>query len=192
MILVGDVHGKSSQYHSILDAYAFTGETESVQLGDMGFDYEHLSRLDPEKHRFIPGNHDNYAALPKHSLGDFGEYKKFFFVRGGESIDVRRRTLGIDFFHEEQLNWSQANEALNMWKDSKKRVILSHECPASICEHIHERLFSPSFTAKLLDAMLEANRPKFWFFGHHHKSFDKTIDGTRFICLAELETKVIL
>lgn len=54
--VIGDVHGH-------LDSYVQVAEQArcSLQVGDMGFDYKGLDGLDPELHRFIGGNHDNYT-----------------------------------------------------------------------------------------------------------------------------------
>lgn len=54
--IVGDVHGKTGDY---VDAVADI--SCSLQLGDMGFYYKVLDELDPERHKFLPGNHDNYT-----------------------------------------------------------------------------------------------------------------------------------
>jgi predicted phosphodiesterase len=45
-------------------------------------------------------------------------------------------------------------------------------------------------TSSLAQQMYTIHKPDLWIFGHHHKSFDETIGGTRFICLNELESKV--
>ena len=49
----------------------------------------------------------------------------------------------------------------------------------------------PSRTRQAFDAMMSIHRPKLWIFGHWHRSRNEMIDGTRFICLAELEHKDI-
>ena len=57
--LVGDVHGYTKDYINLVEKATF-----SIQLGDMGFDYEELYDLDPYSHVFIGGNHDNYTMKP--------------------------------------------------------------------------------------------------------------------------------
>ena len=54
--LIGDIHGKYDHYLNLVKDCQYT-----LQVGDLGFDYEPIFHLDPEKHRFIGGNHDNYT-----------------------------------------------------------------------------------------------------------------------------------
>lgn len=53
--LIGDVHGEIASYLKIASP-CYT----SFQVGDLGFNYEGLAALDPARHVFIGGNHDNY------------------------------------------------------------------------------------------------------------------------------------
>jgi hypothetical protein len=119
--IIGDVHGYiraddkkdgRSYLHLIRNA------DHSLQIGDMGFDYSPLKRVDPSKHRILAGNHDNYDALTPHFLGDYGVYSfpnfEFFYVRGGFSIDRHLRVIGRDYWLNEELNHQQAAEALGL------------------------------------------------------------------------------
>lgn len=56
--ICGDVHGKLGDYISQVENYC----KHSLQLGDMGFFYHELERLDSSRHKFLPGNHDNYST----------------------------------------------------------------------------------------------------------------------------------
>jgi Icc-related predicted phosphoesterase len=42
-----------------------------------------------------------------------------------------------------------------------------------------------------LHMMFQEHQPKLWVFGHHHQSKDVQINGTRFVCLNELETMTL-
>lgn len=56
--LIGDVHGYLGSYFKV------AGQVPcSLQVGDMGFDYKEFETcgLDPNNHKFIGGNHDNYS-----------------------------------------------------------------------------------------------------------------------------------
>lgn len=57
--IIGDVHGKYEQYKRIC-----AGTDYSLQLGDMGFNYDPITSLDANKHRFFGGNHDGYHLTP--------------------------------------------------------------------------------------------------------------------------------
>lgn len=58
-MIVGDVHGHYADYLETIELASY-----SLQLGDLGFNYEPLvksGKWDPNKHKFLPGNHDNYS-----------------------------------------------------------------------------------------------------------------------------------
>lgn len=198
--LIGDVHGHMHDYVLLAHAAEY-----SIQLGDLGFNYKRLADLDPERHKVLGGNHDNYEEVDgvfvnqtPHFLGDFGTYSMpdfldIFFVRGGYSIDKMYRRLGVDWWPAEELNYAQMVNAMKAYIDSKPDFVVTHECPESIIPEVSTlklwdgKPIVPSSTARLLDEMLKTHRPKVWVFGHHHKTWSKEIDGTQFICLAELE-----
>lgn len=196
--LISDVHGKTSEYLKLLQGVDF-----SIQLGDLGFDYEFLNVLDPNKHRVLGGNHDNYAEengifikQTPHFLGDFGVHtvgeKSFFYVRGGRSIDLRYRVEGRDWWRGEEIKYKQAFECIEFYSKVKPDYVISHECPASIIKPVFGEklwdgeLIKPSMTANLLQLLFDVHQPTHWFFAHHHKNIDQTINGTRFICMEEL------
>ena len=199
--LIGDAHGKLGQYIGLARDADF-----SIQLGDLGFDYSLLNDdFSPEFHRVLAGNHDNYESVDgvfvnqtPHFLGDFGLLQvpgvgEVFFVRGGRSIDYRHRTLGLDYWPEEELSHVRANEALELYRSARPDFVVSHECPRSVIRHVSSldhfdgAPLVPSFTANLLQEMLDAHRPSVWYFGHWHKRWMRTINGTEFNCLDELE-----
>lgn len=199
--IVGDVHGCISRYVELVS------ECEnSLQLGDMGFSYKLIERhLSPERHRILAGNHDNYVneggvfvEQTPHFLGDFGTYEvpgigKIFFVRGGRSIDSDQRTEHVDWWRDEELSMEKMELAANAYSESRPDFVVTHECPQSLISSVstmsswNGRPIRPSSTARLLEAMLVAHRPKMWIFGHYHRSWDSVVEGTRFRCLDELE-----
>lgn len=199
--IFGDVHGKMYKYVPL----ALEAE-HTIQLGDLGFldHYEYLGFLDPTKHRVLGGNHDDYSVRDgvfynqtPHFLGDYGVHNvpgvgDFFFVRGGHSIDKDQRTEGFDWFPDEQISYSNGIKALDEYVKVKPKIMLSHECPTSIIDRVsgfkkwNGEPILPSMTANLLEQMFEAHKPELHIFGHHHKSFDMVIEGTRFVCLPEL------
>lgn len=199
--IIGDVHGNIKKYKNLAEKADF-----SIQLGDLGLDYSLLKHnFSPKFHKVLAGNHDNYERVDgvfvnqtAHFLGDYGvinvpKIGDIFFVRGGESIDAKYRMLGVDYWKDEELSHKEANDALELYKQVKPDFVISHECPESIIDYVSNlgtydgKPIKPSFTAKLLQNMLEINRPKLWFFGHHHKRWLKVIEGTEFNCLDELE-----
>ena len=198
--IIGDIHGRSRKHFEIA-----TGADYSIALGDIGFDYEYLKTLDPEKHRCLAGNHDRYDIIYKypHFLGDFGTYTidnpqqipfDCFFIRGGYSIDKAYRTEGISWWANEELSWEQMNECVKEYKRVKPDVVISHECPAEIIPYVVQNNFNitPSSTSRLLNELLTAHQPELWFFGHLHNTCEyhddrKQEKKTIFYALDELD-----
>jgi predicted phosphodiesterase len=189
--IIGDVHGHIERYQSLLvDCDA------SVQVGDVGFadNYMRLSAADADRHRFIPGNHDDYDHLPPHALvGASGDALvgdlAFFFVRGAVSVDKAQRVEGVSWWSAEQLTFEQGNEALRRWEASIAQIVISHDCPTSMLPSFvtFPGKIEPSYTNELLEEMFRIRAPYLWVFGHHHLTQMRVHRGTTFICLGELE-----
>jgi len=210
--IIGDIHGiytnrgAGRNYLNLIQKPQF-----SLQIGDFGFDYRILERVDADKHRVLLGNHDHYEQFRNypHFLGDFGTHSfgafKFFYIRGGRSVDQWARQSRIDWFFEEELNYGQSQGALNAYESEKPEIVITHECPSEIIPFVirNDWGIPASNTAKLLQACYEIHRPKIWIFGHFHRNWvidytgvgvtikGKTIDNgprpaTKFICLDEL------
>lgn len=151
LVIISDVHGKYSQYKAITDQHEYT-----LQVGDMGLDYQFLlDNIDPHRHKFFSGNHDNYdqySSIP-HSLGKFGNYHHvidFFYIRGAFSIDWRHRVveemLNVAFnedvhglnkrkptklwWEEEQLNYTDMLDAYTMYTQEKPEIMITHSLPS--------------------------------------------------------------
>ena len=190
MFIIGDVHGKIEKYHNLVK-----GCEASVQLGDFGLQREHdwhLSNIDHEKHQVLFGNHDFYPYLRfPHSLTpDYELRGDILFVRGANSIDKHLRTEGDDWFPNEEIDYATFSDLVSEITTMKPEIIISHDCP----KFLYQTFFGidgKSRTNQGLQACFEAFQPKMWVFGHHHKSKDEIIEGTRFICLAELEALFI-
>ncbi len=193
--LIGDVHGKYEQYLRIANQAEY-----SIQLGDMGFCYDHMYRLDDDKHRFIGGNHDNYDEIftVPHALGNFGNYTvpslgEFFFIRGSRSIDWRGRTPCKDFWLEEELSFKQMQQCAALYINILPKVVISHDCPAFIIPqfsrytHYNNRPLFPSNTADFLEMLFGVHKPERWYFGHYHTSKACVVDGCQFQCIDELD-----
>lgn len=196
--LIGDIHGQADHH------LALAGEVDySIQIGDYGFRYNWWHKLDLARHRFFGGNHDNYDEINKspYCLGDFGPIthipelkEKMFFVRGAWSIDHMYRSVGVDWWEEEELSMQRCNEAVAAYAEYKPDILLSHEGPLHILPALG---LNPAFaqsmgysesliktrTNQMLDAMFCHHRPKLYVFGHYHKDFDFEMDGTRYVCI---------
>lgn len=189
MIIIGDVHGATSQYQKFVE-----DENFSIQLGDFGFKKEHdyfLKNIDNGNHKILFGNHDYYPYLNyNYSLGDYQYLEKYdlFCIRGAYSIDKNYRTLGLDWFPDEEIKYSLWDNIIKDFSDKKPNYVVSHDCPKSIRKLLFD-ITDYSLTSSGLEQCFLAHQPLLWIFGHHHKSIRKKIPGLRttFICLNILE-----
>lgn len=197
LTIIGDVHGKYKRYHEIIrekDRHPYT-----VQLGDFGFDYSTLFNVDDDQHKIVGGNHDNYNSIIHipHYLGDFGysclNGVNFFYYRGAYSIDRKYRTIGIDWWEQEQVTIDQFMKARELYREIKPRIVITHDCPHNIAKLMllpDQRLYE-QITGWALQELLNIHEPEYWFFGHWHRSQTITYGRTKFTCLNELETYTI-
>ena len=227
--IIGDVHGHIDDYEKLLGRSE--GCEYSLQIGDMGFHY--AFDQDPERHKFFGGNHDNYDVIDAspNNLGNFGVWEvpnfgPVFWVRGGFSIDhsIRRKhdtyTMPLmyvkSWWEEEEMSYAQCGDALELYKEVKPKMLVSHECPVNIVQFVSNPKFVLDWgyddpviktkTNQLLQAMTDFHRPRLHVFGHFHRTFDAYIDGvsvgfmpencpeedrqyfTRYICVDILKT----
>lgn len=201
--VVSDVHGK----YELMDQLNLH-DKYVVQLGDMGFNYQHLyENYDPNLLKVCLGNHDAYNNRPiGFDLGDYGSAKlgpfKFWFVRGEFSIDCKIRAdyelRGIwpkTWFDNEQLNENERQSCLREYGMTKPRVVMSHGCPIFIKEKISNPDIMRSFgwpedmnsvTQQLLQDMWDVHQPELFIFGHFHRDWYHVEGNTTFICMKEL------
>ena len=187
MRYIGDVHGKTHIYEQIASQVE-----ESVQVGDLGVGFvEHIPT--GERHRFIRGNHDN-PHLCKRTEGwipDGHIENDTLFVGGAWSIDQMYRTQDVDWWVGEECGAWQFIEFVNACRAHRPRIVVTHDCPDSVVRPLRllgmDQARYRTRTGDGLQRMFEAHQPDIWIFGHWHQSRDQVIEGTRFICLAELE-----
>lgn len=190
LTVIGDVHGQYDRYVRMARKRDYT-----LQIGDLGFRYECLNDLDPERHRVLGGNHDNYDKVHDwpHFLGDYGMATlggvNFFFYRGANSIDRQYRTIGVDWWEQEQLKIDDFMKARELYRETKPDIVITHDCPELVTpmllrpgSHVYQNL-----TGWGLGELFQTHQPKRWLFGHYHLSWRKVIGDTEFICLDELE-----
>jgi predicted phosphodiesterase len=205
--LIGDVHGKYDRYKKIIADVA-----DSIQVGDMGVGFRRRAgyragdfhanpahyAMARANHRFIRGNHDNPYVCRMHSqcIADGIIESDVMFIGGALSVDREWRTEGYDWWVDEELSIGKLNTLVDVYAVMRPRVMITHDCPettaSSMCRLSgRNKMDFPSRTRQALQSMLEMHQPDLWVFGHWHFSFDQILDGTRFICLAELEYKDI-
>ena len=195
--LIGDLHGKYKNYHEIIrekDRHPYT-----LQLGDFGFKYDTLKNVDSTRHLILPGNHDNYNDCYNHShfLGDYGYTSlnrvKFFYYRGAYSIDRQSRTVGIDWWEDEQVTIDQFMKARELYREIKPDIFLAHDCPDfMVPQYIgpHAKRYE-NITGWALGELYKIHQPKLFIHGHYHVSKTTQYGDTKFVCLNELETYLL-
>lgn len=201
MLLIGDVHGLFYDYKWIIKKYE---AKKSLQLGDFGLGFpdsmNHVDMSDIEgDHLFLRGNHDNpeVCRKDKNYIGDYGVlkgsfiedyYDKLFYISGAWSIDKEWRTPNVSWWEDEQLSYEELCNVVNKYNEEQPDIVCSHDCPTMVLHELYPSRVIPTRTSQAMDTMFMSRKPAYWFFGHHHKSFRKLIDGCLFICLNELET----
>jgi len=193
LVLIGDVHGKKEGYFRVLD---FMEDYCSLQIGDMDFDYSHLESVDSTRHKFLPGNHDNYDKLYDcpNCIGDYGFTKlgdiDFFFVRGAFSIDKHLRTPDQSWWEKEELTISEGYDALDLYAKTKPSLMITHDCPTVMRNFLVTTKVTltkiETRTGQLLQQMYEIHQPDIWIFGHWHVDIKRKMGRTNFRCLGEL------
>lgn len=188
MIFLGDVHGKYNDYLTIIKQHK-----SSIQVGDFGFSYECMKGIDPN-HVFIGGNHDNYNKISDcpNYLGRFGqgyneEIGGFFFVSGAYSIDQWARIEGKSWWRNEELSYDESSRCLSKYVAHQPDIVVSHDCPGIVSAMMFNKT-DRTRTRQLLGEMFARWKPRYHIFGHWHESKRMEINGTQFVCLAELET----
>ena len=168
-------------------------------LGDFGFFHDNLRdyfRRGGKKFirpvACIEGNHEDHGAVPA-LAEDFADV--FTHVSRGKihSLDPWR---GLCIGGASYMDAATTPRGSEITTDDIDRclahepgavdLILSHDCPQDLgvpgtpgMEH-----YGVPGEARL-GLLSERYRPRWWFFGHHHRWFDLLKDGTRFVGLPE-------
>ena len=180
---VGDVHGKINDYVKIVQDCE-----RSVQVGDFGAGFVKMPILDPHKHKFIRGNHDNpnTCKTTPNWIKDGEIEDNILYVGGAFSIDRNSRVEGINWWSDEELTIVELNEIIDKAEIYQPKIIVSHDCPTRVAEILFGKKPLKTRTQDALAAVFNVCQPKIWVFGHWHEDKDQIINNCRFICLNEL------
>jgi hypothetical protein len=202
--IIGDIHGDYNTYLNLCKDAEY-----SVQVGDLGYNNRVFAELDPSKHKFITGNHDNHDkdyplanCLGRYGYHSFSKNQRFFFISGGFSIDYKFRTALYytgqypkTYFDNEELSYQEMYSCEKLWREIKPMNLISHEAPRSIVKNFSnpEILLNFGFdpntfttkTSEFLDHLYSIHKPANHFFGHYHRKWEATINGTNFYLIPE-------
>ena len=191
------MHGKYKRMHEIIREK--DRHEHIVQIGDLGFDFSTLDNVDPDKFKIVSGNHDNMDKIINipHYLGDYGYTTlngiSFYFYRGAYSIDRQYRTIGIDWWEDEQNNIETFIKARELYREIKPDIFLAHDCP----DFMVPQYIGPyakryeNITGWALGELYKIHQPKLFIHGHYHVSKTTQYGDTKFVCLNELETYLL-
>lgn len=197
--IIGDVHGKFSRYFAV----ALPAE-RSIQVGDFGLGFNFIDDIKATdwlaanpNHHFIRGNHDD-PAVCRNAPGFITDGKvegDTMYLGGAWSIDQDLMTVGVDWWPDEELSYTELDAMISQYALVKPRRMITHDCPTAIAWEMFiskgRSLFGTyqvrTRTGEALQAMWELHKPEEWYFGHWHTTKRATIMGTTFQCLGELD-----
>ena len=203
MILVlGDVHSRFDIVNTqVVHAEARLGAPVDavVVLGDLGLFEPFLSRFFRKRRMrfarplyFVDGNHEDYRTLPRlvelysdvmtHlPRGSIREIAGIscMAIGGASYMDALATPLGSVI--------SPADiERCLAHPPGSAIAVFSHDCPAGLgvpSTPGFEHFGPPGFEGG--ESIRAHLRPRVWLFGHHHRWFERAVDGTRFHGLVE-------
>lgn len=159
---------------------------------------------------FCPGNHEDWdelslrKAMPAHLYDEvyymrrgatltLDDGRVVLFMGGALSVDKETRIIGLDWFPQELIPYS---EFYRLQEEGLDRVdiVISHTCPLEFNHKVDlelrkrpdYKLWSYKFmdcSQQVLSAILEEYRPKLWYFGHFHITVSGVYDDTKWYCL---------
>ncbi len=205
--LIGDIHGMLNAY-KLYSLDKFEGPT--IQIGDFGVgfgqsDFWHESvdaYHNAGNHRFIRGNHDNPSMCKSMSswIPDGRVENDVMFIGGAWSIDNPdappgwyKRTADVNWWADEECSDAQFEQMYEIYKTTKPRIMITHDCPASISYQMFwgsgfiKGPVYPNRTGAWFDRFLNAHQPDDWYFGHWHKTMAYKYGRTAFQCIGELD-----
>jgi hypothetical protein len=154
------------------------------------------------RHLFIRGNHDSPSITASHPnfAGKFGylaDHGGTFFLSGAFTISGPVLQNSKYWYADEELSPQELNAAFDLYRETKPRILLSHEGPSDV---VAEMLAEPlgnyaeakracihSRAAVALQRMIQAHAPERHFFGHYHRRWTTERGVTTFRCLKEME-----
>lgn len=214
LYVVGDVHGKWRELvYKAAESYKIIN-SDILVLGDFGVGFEKPKYLDDQYKRItkrlenndlnihvLRGNHDNPEYFKEgkpdfprlHFLEDNKVHnlceRRVFIVGGANSTDITERIKDIDWWEGEDIVRISTHDM-----PRRVDVIATHSAPLAFDPVVHRfEETPPEQYEKILDErrylgeILNYVKTDLWYYGHFHKSYSGTYNGTMYRCLSELE-----
>lgn len=189
-LFIGDIHGEWGKLKRLLSVFdAQRSEPYNiVQVGDFGIYNDSNGRCSFDYKRdisFVEGNHEDYVLLRgQSSFGNAHHIKRghydngTLYIGGGFSCDHMSRTVGVDWFPQEELSYREFNHIMSI--DTAVHTIVAHDTIYSQYSQLIDGVIYPNQHAQMLEAIFDKFRPSRWIHGHHHKRLDYTYNGCQF------------
>lgn len=181
--LISDVHGDKELLTHLINN---SKTNEIILLGDIGFgfgiDMEVFTQFGDRKFIIIQGNHDN-GDLMKYMPNivtyntNYGFHydhdQKILYIPGALSYDKSQRTIGIDWWENEEMRYEQLMNLLDFFYLNKQEIktIISHDTP----ESIYLKFFDSTTRSRtnqcldlLFDNIIGEDLSINWYHGHLH------------------------
>ncbi|MCP4050714.1 MAG: hypothetical protein GY730_08420 [bacterium] len=202
IMIISDVHCRYSVVNRQIEhARRISNSKISavVVTGDLGLFAYNLRKFFIKENKrfkvplfFVEGNHEDFDRIDD-LIEDYGEYFTYLPRGTVHNIDgFGILSLGgasyMDILLTPEASEIKDEDIDRSLKNNKDTVdiIITHDCPSGIgvpktkgMEYYGETGFMRS--SELVDKF----KPRFWFFGHHHKWFEHHINNTGFYGLAE-------
>lgn len=125
----------------------------------------------------------NVYYMPRGSILDLPDGRRVMFFGGASSIDRNTRTIGVDWFPEEVIRYS---DITNIGYDGEVDIVISHTCPTEfdVCPGVKEDGYYKDPSRQALSYILRRYKPALWYFGHWHKYMTGYTGGCRWTCLS--------
>jgi len=141
-------------------------------------DGNHEDHWDLKKHDHPHEVMPDVYYMPRCSILVLPDGRRVLFMGGASSIDKRYRTIGHDWFPEEEISQRDIMNLPNVDID----IVISHTCPNSFLKGSKFCEFKIKDSSNdALEYVFEKYNPSLWYFGHFHcyeNGFDKHTNWT--------------
>lgn len=206
----GDWHGEAWAADKTIAWAAYQGSQVILHTGDFGvwsgsggqFFLKAVSAA-LVRHNlsliFVDGNHEDFDLLYEYPINEFGlrpilprlyhaprgfRWKwndvRFLALGGATSLDKPHRMLGVSWWPQEELTYSDCTKAID---GGEADVMITHDCPAGVSipgipdEPTHSELFSYDEIVRAhshrrtLRAVVDEVQPTHLYHGHFHRKY---------------------
>ena len=190
ILILGDIHGDFGTMNQLISKknpeiilqtgdFGFWPHMNTFRTDSFGNNIREekkILKINNAKLYWCDGNHEDHWELKKltsneiwpnvfymkrGSILTLPDGRNVLFMGGANSIDKNSRTLGIDWFPEENLTYADVE---SVPKDAKIDIVISHTCPNEFdigCYDVDSNRYALSY-------ILDTFRPSLWYFGHWH------------------------